>query len=70
MSKWAIELSEHEITYGSRHAIKGQIMADLVEVDTPPLEIPGNKSKAQPTPASHEDETWTLYTNVRHVSRV
>ena len=64
MSKWMIELTEHEITFGSRHLIKGHIMADfLAEVYTPPPTIPGKNSKAQPIATGHDDEIWTLYTD-------
>ncbi|KAF8051353.1 hypothetical protein N665_1742s0002 [Sinapis alba] len=44
LSKWAIELSDYDISYKSRHAIKAQVLADFI-VEIPPdqatdLDIP------------------------------
>ncbi|XP_071714004.1 uncharacterized protein [Rutidosis leptorrhynchoides] len=40
LTKWAIELGEHEIAYCARSAIKGQVMADyLAETATDMPEI-------------------------------
>lgn len=30
LTKWAIELGEHEINYAPRNAIKGQVLADFI----------------------------------------
>lgn len=36
--KWSIELSQYEITYHPKVAIKGQVLADFISEFTPPLE--------------------------------
>ncbi|KAI9078629.1 hypothetical protein K1719_039378 [Acacia pycnantha] len=50
MTNWAIELSEFDITYEARHAIKSQALADFIR---------------ELTPASKSDETmageWKVY---------
>ncbi|KAF8085007.1 hypothetical protein N665_0686s0001 [Sinapis alba] len=48
LSKWAIELSEYDITYKGRPTIKAQVLADFI-IEIPPdqaseLEIPVNSS--------------------------
>nr|XP_043619402.1 uncharacterized protein LOC122591233 [Erigeron canadensis] len=54
LAKWAIELGEHEITFQSRNAKKGQILADfLAEVDGEEEEV----SKVE------ENPPWTLFTD-------
>ncbi|KAI9081926.1 hypothetical protein K1719_036188 [Acacia pycnantha] len=42
MIGWAIELSEFDITYEARHAIKSQALADFLRELTPINEDPGN----------------------------
>ncbi|XP_071728161.1 uncharacterized protein [Rutidosis leptorrhynchoides] len=60
LTKWALELGEHEISYCARSAIKGQVMADyLVETaaDMPVIDDP----EQLPAPPL---ELWELYTDV------
>ncbi|GKB87056.1 hypothetical protein Tco_0959328, partial [Tanacetum coccineum] len=60
----AIELSEYEITFGSRQSIKGKIMVDfLAEVDTPAIVTTGKKSIMHAKPRGYDKETWTLHTD-------
>jgi ribonuclease HI len=51
ISKWALELVGHNITYALRSAIKSQVLADFMaewtEIQTPPAKI--------------EHETWIMY---------
>lgn len=51
--KWSIELSQYEITYHPRAAIKGQVLADFISEFTPPLE--GGEASGIPLPK------WKLY---------
>ncbi|GJV72641.1 reverse transcriptase domain-containing protein [Tanacetum coccineum] len=44
MSKWAIELGEHEIEFRGRNSIKGQILADFL-AETPSKEEEGTKDE-------------------------
>ncbi|XP_071700327.1 uncharacterized protein [Rutidosis leptorrhynchoides] len=59
LTKWAIELGEHEISYCARSTIKGQVMADyLAEMaaDMPAIDDP----EQLPAPPL---ELWVLYTD-------
>ncbi|XP_071699333.1 uncharacterized protein [Rutidosis leptorrhynchoides] len=59
LTKWAIELGEHEISYRARSAIKGQVMADYLAktaADMPAI----NDPEQLPTPPL---ELWELYTD-------
>jgi hypothetical protein len=47
MLKWSLELSEFDITYESRKALKAQVLADFVAEMTPPATSSRNK--------------WTIY---------
>ena len=60
VSKWAIELGEHEIEYKGRNSIKGQILADFI------AETPSEPSKDKEPPKngpSKKEDNWKLYTN-------
>ncbi|XP_071727840.1 uncharacterized protein [Rutidosis leptorrhynchoides] len=59
LTKWAIELGEHEIAYCARSAIKGQVMADYLAqtaADMPAICI----LEKLPAPSL---ELWELYTD-------
>ncbi|XP_071704471.1 uncharacterized protein [Rutidosis leptorrhynchoides] len=59
LTKWTIELGEHEIAYCARSAIKGQVMADyLVETAADILAICDPEQLPVPPP-----ELWELYTD-------
>ncbi|XP_071705171.1 uncharacterized protein [Rutidosis leptorrhynchoides] len=59
MSKWAIELGEHEINFPPRHSIKGQVIADFL------VELPSDMVKQGETTVTRRDmdEFWELYTD-------
>ncbi|XP_071718197.1 uncharacterized protein [Rutidosis leptorrhynchoides] len=42
LAKWAIELGEYEINFSPRHAVKGQILADLLLETTEKVDHPPN----------------------------
>ncbi|XP_038688375.1 uncharacterized protein LOC119987518 [Tripterygium wilfordii] len=59
LTKWAVELSEHDITYQPRTAIKSQVLADFVADFTPPIQDQAEKELlciAMPILGK-----WTLY---------
>ncbi|XP_071699307.1 uncharacterized protein [Rutidosis leptorrhynchoides] len=59
LTKWAIELGEHENTYCARNAIKGQVMADyLAETAADMPTICDPEQLPAPSP-----ELWELYTD-------
>nr|XP_009804201.1 PREDICTED: uncharacterized protein LOC104249466 [Nicotiana sylvestris] len=60
LSKWAIELSEHDITYQPRTAIKSQVLADFV-ADFSTEILPEVEQEALLT-STHTD-LWVLYTD-------
>ena len=58
--KWAIELSEFDIRYKPRTAVKGQVLVDLIVEFTP------SNTSAQPTETSHlapDLRIWRLSVN-------
>ncbi|XP_071740228.1 uncharacterized protein [Rutidosis leptorrhynchoides] len=59
MSKWAIELGEHEINFLPRNSVKGQVIADFL------VELPSDMIKQGETPITRrdKDEVWKLYTD-------
>ncbi|XP_071692820.1 uncharacterized protein [Rutidosis leptorrhynchoides] len=59
LTKWSIELGEHEIVYYASRAIKGQVMADYLAETT--IDMPVICDPEQlPTPSP---ELWELYTD-------
>ncbi|XP_071727255.1 uncharacterized protein [Rutidosis leptorrhynchoides] len=59
LTKWAIELGEHEIAYCARSTIKGQVMADyLAETAADMRVICDHEQLPIPSP-----ELWELYTD-------
>uniref|UniRef100_A0A1S4AII4 Reverse transcriptase domain-containing protein n=1 Tax=Nicotiana tabacum TaxID=4097 RepID=A0A1S4AII4_TOBAC len=60
LAKWAIELSEHDITYQPRTAIKSQVLADFV-ADFSTEILP--KVEQEALCASTHTDLWVLYTD-------
>jgi hypothetical protein len=60
VSKWAIELGEHEIEYKRRNSIKGQILTDFL-AET--LSEPGNDKETPKKKPLKEKEDWRLFTD-------
>ena len=55
LTKWSVELSEFDLQYMPRSAIKGQVLADfLVEMKTP-IELPPDE------PEKAELDFWELW---------
>ncbi|KAG7583777.1 Reverse transcriptase domain [Arabidopsis suecica] len=52
MAKWAVELSEYDIDYRSRPAMKSQVLADFL-VELPPVALGSDTST--------KDDPWTIY---------
>ena len=59
MTKWAIELGEHDISYRPRTAIRGQVLADFV-AEVPEEETAVTNSPIEELPYA---EPWNLYTD-------
>ncbi|XP_071700154.1 uncharacterized protein [Rutidosis leptorrhynchoides] len=59
MAKWAIELSEHKITFLPRHSVRGQVIVDLL------VELPSDMIKQGETTITRREthEFWELYTD-------
>ncbi|XP_019261357.1 PREDICTED: uncharacterized protein LOC109239266 [Nicotiana attenuata] len=60
LAKWAIQLSEHDITYQQRTAIKSQVLADYV-ADFSAEILPA--AEQETLRASACTDLWTLYTD-------
>jgi ribonuclease HI len=50
IAKWAAELAEFELDFVSRHAIKSQVLANLIVDWTPPASHPGGPNVSEPGP--------------------
>jgi ribonuclease HI len=67
IAKWAAELSEFQLNFQPRHAIKSQVLADFIVEWTPPLCTPGGPDHApDPTPVERRgpiftEPHWTLF---------
>ncbi|XP_075080310.1 uncharacterized protein LOC142165832 [Nicotiana tabacum] len=61
LAKWAIELSEYDITYRPRTAIKSQVLADFVADFSQGIQLEGEK-ELQVFNGSNPC-TWTLFTD-------
>ena len=62
LAKWAIELGEHTITYKTRPAIKGQVLADFI-TEVPSNKIEECKMDEQPARLAESKEIWSLFTD-------
>ncbi|XP_019238706.1 PREDICTED: uncharacterized protein LOC109218775 [Nicotiana attenuata] len=60
LARWAIELSEHDISYSPRNSIKSQVLADFV-TDFSTEILP--KAELEAIRASSSADLWTLYTD-------
>jgi hypothetical protein len=60
ISKWAIELGEHEIEYKCRNSIKVQILADFL-AKTP--SEPGQAKEVPKMESLKKEDNWKLYTD-------
>ncbi|XP_070049871.1 uncharacterized protein [Nicotiana tomentosiformis] len=60
LAKWAIELSEYDIIYQPRTAIKSQVLADFVEDFSTNL-VPEAEMELQVFTGANQG-TWTLFT--------
>ncbi|XP_071715296.1 uncharacterized protein [Rutidosis leptorrhynchoides] len=58
LTKWAIELGEHEINFCARSPVKGQILADYLAETTADMPITLDLETIAPVP-----EFWELYTD-------
>jgi ribonuclease HI len=56
LQKWSVLLSEHNISYRPRTAIKGQILADII-IEKPYTDTPPSKSKVT------QQEPWVIFTD-------
>ncbi|XP_070014635.1 uncharacterized protein [Nicotiana sylvestris] len=61
LAKWAIELSEYEITYQPRTAIKSQVLADFVVDFSQSMQLEAEKELQVFNGAN--PGTWTLFTD-------
>jgi ribonuclease HI len=67
IAKWAAELTEFQLDFQPRHAIKSQVLADFIVEWTPPPCAPGGPEPApDPTPAERRgpiftEPHWTLF---------
>jgi ribonuclease HI len=67
ITKWAAELAKFQLDFQPRHAIKSQILADIIVEWTPPPCTPGGPDPAPgPVPAERRDPIftephWTLF---------
>ncbi|XP_027155826.1 uncharacterized protein LOC113756302 [Coffea eugenioides] len=57
MTKWAVELAEHDIGYQSRTSIKGQALADFLAEGT---SLPASEPSSMPE-AVRPEEPWILF---------
>jgi hypothetical protein len=63
IAKWTLELAEFELDFASRHAIKGQVLADFIVDWTPPacqLGVP-DVSEPEPRAPVFTGPHWTLF---------
>ncbi|XP_057803551.1 uncharacterized protein LOC131018872 [Salvia miltiorrhiza] len=61
LTKWAVELSEYDITYKPRTALKSQVLADFVVDFAPNLTIQVDKELCCLTEEPDQTGTWKLY---------
>jgi ribonuclease HI len=67
IAKWAAKLTEFQLDFRPRHAIKSQIMADFIVEWTPPPSVPGGLDlNSDPTPTEPKgpvftEPHWMLY---------
>jgi hypothetical protein len=63
IAKWAVELAKFELDFVARHAIKSQVLADLVADWTPPPSLPGEPggSTSEPPALTFTNPHWILY---------
>ncbi|XP_057811617.1 uncharacterized protein LOC131025850 [Salvia miltiorrhiza] len=61
LTKWAVELSEYDITYKPRTALKSQVLADFVVDFAPNLTIQADKELCCLTEEPDQTGTWKLY---------
>jgi hypothetical protein len=67
IAKWAAELTEFQLDFQPRHAIKSQVLADFIVEWTPPPSAPGGPNPdSGPTPAEPRgpvftEPHWTLF---------
>ncbi|XP_057790809.1 uncharacterized protein LOC131007914 [Salvia miltiorrhiza] len=61
LTKWAVELSEYDITYKPRTALKSQVLADFVVDFAPNLIIQADKELCYLTEEPDQTGTWKLY---------
>ena len=58
--KWAIELSEFDISYVPRTAIKSQVLADFLAESSPNLQVTANNESFS-VKQQVSSSPWTLY---------
>jgi hypothetical protein len=63
IAKWAAELTEFELDFITRHAIKSQVLADFVADWMPPRSHPGGPdgSSLEPPASVFTSPHWTLF---------
>ncbi|XP_057787279.1 uncharacterized protein LOC131004590 [Salvia miltiorrhiza] len=61
LAKWAVELSEYDITFKPRTALKSQVLADFLVDFTPNLTLQADKEICCMTEQPDQAGTWKLY---------
>ncbi|XP_057780030.1 uncharacterized protein LOC130998612 [Salvia miltiorrhiza] len=61
LTKWAVELSEHDITFKPRTALKSQVLADFLVDFTPNLTMQADKELCCMTEQPNQVGAWRLY---------
>ncbi|XP_057775328.1 uncharacterized protein LOC130994298 [Salvia miltiorrhiza] len=61
LTKWAVELSEYDITYKPRTALKSQVLADFIVDFTPDLTMQADKELCCMTEEPDQTGIWKLY---------
>jgi hypothetical protein len=63
ITKWAAELTEFELDFVPRHAVKSQVLADFIVNWTPSASPPGGPDNSEPEPRAlvFTRPHWTLF---------
>jgi hypothetical protein len=71
IAKWIAELAEFDLDFASRHAIKGQVLANFIVNWTPPASHLGSRTSVSQSPElrSSPDPTGLSSLTAPHVSR-
>jgi ribonuclease HI len=67
IAKWAVELAKFQLEFQARHAVKSQVLADIIMEWTPPPSAPGgpdpdsDPKPAEPKALVFTEPHWTLF---------